>query len=188
LIFRCQQSPEQGFTLIEVLVTLLIIAIGLLGLASLQVNTLKSQLETYQRAQAMLLVQDMVNRLRVNTLAARSGDYPNGSEYGLLDSDDICPTVPTVAENDLCEWNDFLAGTDVTLSGANAGSVLGARGCIENLVDTNHGEAVVRITVAWQGTAPTSAPKLDCGKDAYGDDDSYRRTFSLDAVLADLAL
>ncbi|MCX2975069.1 type IV pilus modification protein PilV [Halieaceae bacterium IMCC8485] len=184
-------SSSRGFTLIEVLVTLLIISIGLLGLAGLQVTTLKSQLETYQRAQAILLVQDMVNRLRVNTLAARNGDYPNGSEYGLLDPDDICPADPlsaTMAQNDLCEWNDFLAGTDVTLAGANQGSVSGARGCIENVVDTNFGEAVVRITVAWQGTTPTSAPRSDCGEDEYGDDDSFRRTFSLDAVLADLAL
>ena len=60
-----------GFTLIEVLVTFFIMAIGLLGLAGLQLTTLQSQLEGYHRAQAILLVEDMANRVKVNAVAAR---------------------------------------------------------------------------------------------------------------------
>ena len=59
-------SDQTGFTLIEVLVTLLIIAIGLLGLGALQVNTMNDQFEANQRAYATSLVDDMASRIRAN--------------------------------------------------------------------------------------------------------------------------
>ncbi len=68
-------QASRGFTLIEVLIAFLVTAIGLLGLASLQVNTLSKQFESYQRAQAVLLAQDMANRIRVDAIAARADAY-----------------------------------------------------------------------------------------------------------------
>jgi type IV pilus assembly protein PilV len=181
-----QHETQSGFTLIEVLVTLLIIAIGLLGLAGLQLSTLQSQLEAYHRAQAVLLVEDMVNRVKVNSVAARAGAYTNGTDYGLLAAATCDPNTQTVAQYDLCQWNRILAGEGVSLSGVDVGSVNAARGCIQNLAGSSDGDSVVRVTVAWLGTAPTVAPSSPCGLDEYGDDDSFRRTLSIDAVLADL--
>ncbi|MEP4145679.1 MAG: type IV pilus modification protein PilV [Halioglobus sp.] len=194
-MLRSSVSPRSGgFTLIEVLVTLLIIAIGLLGLAGLQITSLKNQMETYQRAQALLLVEDMVNRIRVNAIAARSlTAYPNETTYGQLDSDEIdaiCPdpSSATIAQNDRCQWNDLLAGSDVTLGTDSQGSVMGALGCID-IVDANsYEEVVIRVTVAWQGSVATKKPQSDCGANQYGSDDSFRRAVSMDVVLADLSL
>jgi len=180
-------QKSSGFTLIEVLITFLVMAIGLLGLASLQVNTLSKQFEAYQREQAVLLAQDMANRIRVDAISARAGDYIEGDQYGLLDEED-CTVLTTSAERSLCEWNTTLAGTDVALAGQKLGSIMGARGCIENLAGSVDGEAVIRVTIAWQGNSPTVAPASTCGQDAYGEDDSYRRTASVDVVLANLAL
>ena len=176
-----------GFTLIEVLITFLIMAIGLLGLAGLQVNTLSSQFETYQRAQAILLAEDMANRIRVDPIAARAGDYADADQYGLLDEED-CTVLATSAERYVCEWNDSVAGAGVALAGQKLGSIVGARGCIENITGTADGEAIVRVTIAWQGSTPTVVPASTCGQDQYGDDDSFRRTVSVNAVLANLAL
>ena len=75
---------------------------------------------------------------------------------------------------------------NVTLSAASVGSINGARGCIENLAGSTDLESVIRVTVAWMGTAPISEPLNTCGQDEYGDDDSFRRVLSVDAVLADL--
>ncbi|MEP5568049.1 MAG: type IV pilus modification protein PilV [Halioglobus sp.] len=184
---------QKGFTLIEVLITLIIVAIGLLGLAGLQVTSLKNQMEAYQRAQAILLVEDMVNRARVNAIEARAGSYTDGEDYGRIDSDDICPADPSVAttaQNDLCAWNDALVGVDVLSSTSqNFGSIIGARGCIENLDGVSgDGDRIVRVTVAWLGASPTVEPAADCGENQFGADDRYRRVVSMDAVLANLAL
>jgi type IV pilus assembly protein PilV len=192
-------SRSKGFTLIEVLVTVLIIAIGLLGLAGMQMTSLNNQLEAYQRAQALLLIEDMANRIRANATAARAGGYTltSGIQYGQEPQDDGCALKATIAERDLCEWNTALKGSTVKLSvsgtDTNVGSVAGARGCIENRTasaGSGDGEVIIRVTIAWLGRAPTISPppEVTCGEDDFGADDRYRRAVYLDTVLAKLAL
>jgi type IV pilus assembly protein PilV len=180
-------STSRGFTLIEVLVTMVIIAIGIMGLAGLQMTSLNSQFESYQRAQALLLVEDMSNRLRANADAARAGSYPEGAAYG-LGPDVDCTTLTVTAERDMCEWNDAVAGVSVVEGGRNLGSAMGARGCIENIAGSVDGETVIRLTLAWQGMSPTISPVSTCGVNAFGDDDAYRRTVTMDTVLANMAI
>ncbi|EEB77548.1 type IV pilus modification protein PilV [marine gamma proteobacterium HTCC2148] len=185
-------NKHSGFTLIEVLVTMVIIAIGLLGLAGLQMTSLNNQLEAYQRAQGMLLLDEMSNRIRVNTVGARAGEYVDtsaGNEHGLADpADEVCSDLmPDVAARDVCDWNAALAGAGVSVDGDNLGSIIGARGCIENVTGSSFGEVIIRLTIAWQGLAATKAPASDCGASAFGDD-KFRRTASLDVVLANLEL
>jgi type IV pilus assembly protein PilV len=181
-------ARARGFTLIEVLIAFVIIAIGLLGLASLQLASLNNQLEAYQRAQALLLIEDMANRMRVNPVAAAAGDYTEGEQYGLQPLGVDCTVQPTIAQRDLCEWNEAIAGSSVQLAGDNVGSLVAARGCIANQVGSADGETVIRITIAWLGLNATALPLNDCGENQYGDDDEFRRTISIDTVIADLAL
>jgi type IV pilus assembly protein PilV len=177
-----------GFTLIEVLITLVIVAIGLLGLARLQMTSLNNQLEAYQRAQALFLLDEMANRIRVNSVAARAGAYADttaGSEIGRADPDDEDCTLLTGAARDICDWNAALVGVAATLDGEGVGGLIEARGCIDNVTGTADGEAIIRLTIAWQGLSPVSAPAEDCGKDAFGDDE-LRRTATVHTVLAKL--
>ncbi len=171
---------NRGFSLIEVLVTIVILAVGLLGLALLQTTSLSNQLEAYHRAQAMLLLEDMANRIRVNSVAAKAGAYPDGSP--------VCGSTATTAGRDLCDWNAALAGTGTKLGTKKVGSLVGTVGCIENLAGSGDGDVIIRLTIAWQGTVATVAPASLCGKDTFGSDDKLRRVASVDTVLADLAL
>src|SRR5258705_1371877 len=59
-----------GFSLTEVLVTLVIIAIGLLGLGAFQMRTQQAGLEAYNRAQALVLLDAIVNRINANRQTA----------------------------------------------------------------------------------------------------------------------
>ncbi|MCO6413924.1 MAG: type IV pilus modification protein PilV [Thiogranum sp.] len=68
-------QSARGFTLIEILVSVLILSIGLLGLASLQANGLKNNYGAYARSQAIILANDMADRIRANPTAASSGLY-----------------------------------------------------------------------------------------------------------------
>lgn len=67
----------KGITLLENLVALLILSIGLLGLAGLQAATFKSSKDATLRAIATQQAMDMVNRIRVNTAGVVSGEYDN---------------------------------------------------------------------------------------------------------------
>lgn len=64
----------QGFTLIEVLVSLLILAVGLLGMASLMTTSMHSSHNAYSRNEASLLAYDIADRMRLNRELAISGN------------------------------------------------------------------------------------------------------------------
>src|SRR5205809_2198626 len=68
LTFRYKTSQFQyGATMIEVLITIVILAFGLLGLVGLQAQVQLADVESYQRAQAVVLLSDMVDRINANT-------------------------------------------------------------------------------------------------------------------------
>lgn len=184
---RRLDADQSGFTLIEVLVTLLILAVGLLGLAGLQTRMLSSEMEAYQRSHALVLVQDMVNRINANRAEARNDAYSGTTVYG-TDTSYVCSSG-SVAADDLCAWSEALQGAGTAdADGADVGAMIGARGCIETVSGSASSEVILRITVAWQGMSPTVAPSLSCGEDEYGDDDRMRRAVSMLVTLAYLGV
>lgn len=164
-----------GFTLIEVLITLLIVAIGLLGLAALQVNTLNKQFETLQRAQVTAMIEDMASRIRMNPTEAKSGAY-----YGTASGVNCASLLG--ADRDLCEWNAMMSGASVEDQGVNLAAPLGVQGCIEAGPESGSGETVLRVSMAWQGVTKSAAPGISCGANDYGDE-SYRRVLFRDVAV-----
>lgn len=158
-----KQSAHRGFSMIEVLVTIAIIAFGLLGIAGLQVRLQMSEMESYQRSQALLLLNDMANRIAVNRNNAASYVTTAANPLG---EGMVCPTTTTtVAQRDLGEWCNALQGAgETTDSGATKVRVLiGGRGCVES-VGSDY-----LVTVVWQGRTPISAPptSVACGANSY---------------------
>jgi len=153
-------SRQRGLTLIELLISILIISLGLLGLAKLQMRMQLSDMESYQRAQALLLLNDMANRMTANPNNAAS--YVTSSAVGVGN----CPTSTTTRQQaDIADWCSSLAGAAEIGSGnVKAGAMLGGRGCIASL-----GSGQYLVTVAWQGMSPISAPpaSVACGSGQY---------------------
>jgi type IV pilus assembly protein PilV len=106
-------DQERGFTLIEVLVTVIILAIGLLGLAGLQLNGLRYTHSAYQRSQATILGNDIIDRMRVNRLVAEAGTY--NIAIGAAPASTSCLGTgancnpAALANADLSEWKQSLA-------------------------------------------------------------------------------
>ena len=149
--------------MIEVLVTLVIIAFGLLGMAGLQMRLQMSELESYQRSQALLLLSDMANRIATNRTAATAGGYAIAAASP-LGAGITCPGgTSTQAQRDLREWCAALQGAGEALGANNAGAMIGGRGCVENVGGD------IMVTVAWQGLTPISAPpeSVGCGAGDY---------------------
>lgn len=93
---------NRGFSLIEVLVAVLVLSIGLLGLAALQATSLKSNDGAYLRTQATILSYDLFDRMRANRAAAWAGDYD-------IDIGDSAPTGTSRAQQDVNFWLGQLA-------------------------------------------------------------------------------
>jgi type IV pilus assembly protein PilV len=153
-------SPAQrGTSLIEVLVTIIILTIGLLGLAGLQMRLQSSEMEAYQRSQSIMLVNDMASRIATNRADAASYVTGAGSPLG---AGMTCPAGATSQKIDSNEWCNALQGAAETMGGSQIGAVVGGRGCVEDLGNNEY-----LITVAWQGMTPVSAPVPACGEGSY---------------------
>lgn len=173
------RQVQSGTSLIEVLLTCIVIAFGLLGLAKLQSKVQVAQVESYQRVQATLLVADMSERI-ANADRSAIGDYVSNEVFGTDDSQPAsCAALALGVKRDLCEWSQALKGASETKASANVGAMSGARGCITQIQASNATAGICQpgiyqISVAWQGRHQTIAPNDACGKDLYGDE-TYRR-------------
>lgn len=172
---------QHGVTMLEVLVAIFVLTLGLLGAAGIQSQMQMAEVEAYQRAQAIVLLRDMVDRVNANRKNAAS--YVTSTPLGASSQD--CTALTAVAEKDLCEWNNSLYGASETKGGQTLGAMNTARGCITNPVTTMPRE--VLVAVAWQGLRATLAPMAtDCGKgdgSTYGSDDRLRRALTARIVI-----
>lgn len=161
---------ERGVTMLEVLITIVISAFALLGIAGLQARMQVSEMEASQRAQATVLLRHITDRINANRKNAMSyvTATPVGTDNGVQD----CAGLGGAAL-DLCEWNNLLAGAAETYSGQHMGAMIGARGCVINTDPVMPRKFTV--AVVWQGLMPSVAPESTaCGSDAYGDDRTRR--------------
>lgn len=159
------RSGSRGATMIEVLVAIVVFALGLLGLAGLQTRLQVSEIESYQRSQALILMQDMANRLTSNRAGA--ADYVTGADAPIGAPDADCSEAADASRQalDARDWCLALQGaSETSAGGASVGAMLGARGCIESI-----GADTYLITVTWQGMAPLSVPPqgVDCASGEY---------------------
>lgn len=174
-----------GFSMIEVLVTLIILLFGLLGLAGLQIRAQQAELESYQRSQALILLSDMADRIAANRVAAACYaiglNYAGNNAAGNAAVDPAnCAGAGTAetrarADADLLEWSNRLFGSsEVSAGGASIGAMIGARGCITFAADATGG--VYTVSVVWQGMSNTVAPAAadTCGQNLYGDEAKRR--------------
>lgn len=182
------RAKVQGFALLEVLISLLILLIGLLGLAGLLVQANRSEFESYQKKQALILLQDIADRIKNNVNAANCYSLGppatkyvgDGATVASLATYPCSPGVGTAfganqtqrVQQDLVAWDAALKGAAEVIGADKLGAAIDARGCIESLgvFDAVSGAASgavfgaagtyseFRVSVAWRGTGDTVAP------------------------------
>lgn len=163
------RPPARGFSLIEVLVTILVLLIGLLGMFGMQSRASVVEMEAYQQAQALALVKDMEARIRTNraqfdaVFAGKYADVQGPAVFGTASAVN-CPGA-LGALREVCQWSNSLLGAAETISASPAsqvGAMIGARGCVMALpLPTNAAVAEFFVVVVWQGFKATGDPAAD---------------------------
>ncbi len=148
-----QKTADTGFSLIEVLVALLVLSIGLLGLAALQTTGLKFNHQSYERTQAVMQAYDVIDRMRANRSGSDrsiNGIYESvaiGNQPGSTDCLSVSCNVSQLAEFDIRQWN----AANSTLLPEGKGAI--CRGNFSTdltscTIDTNI--SIFRIAITWR--------------------------------------
>ncbi|MEZ5499271.1 MAG: type IV pilus modification protein PilV [Steroidobacteraceae bacterium] len=141
-----------GITMVESLVALLVLSVGMLGIAALFVQSVQNGRSALLRTQAVNLVSDMLNRIRANVDAADAYDLAG---YGGAPAVQACQDTfavagancdpATLAEDDLARW---LQTVQTLLPGGAAGAPTGN---VEYFAPPAAAQPErYRVTVTWQ--------------------------------------
>lgn len=119
-------AKMRGVGLIEVLVAVLVLAIGLLGVAAMQATALRNSQSSLERSQGVVHVYTILDAMRANPDAARTGGYNMGMTC-------TAPSTSSLVTSDQHEWIDAVQQN------------LGATACGQ----VNCVGAVCTITIRW---------------------------------------
>ena len=162
---RPTSRSHAGFTLIEVMVALVVMAFGMLGIASLLLVSARANTSSITKQQALQSAYNVIDKIRANGAAAAAGSY-NASDIPASGSPVIpaapavdcstalCNTAAQIAAYDTWYWMD----KDLTRLPDGAGSITTA---------TSAAGTVVTVTVQWNDApAASSASGVGLGATA----------------------
>jgi type IV pilus assembly protein PilV len=184
----CSPPSGKGFTLIEVLISVFVFAVALLGLAALQITARKTAFESAQRSLAAAIAQDVLERMRLNTEALASYTATLNANTTFSSSLD-CSTPTGLAACDRRDFQRSLVGaTETTGGGANTvGGLAAPTLCV--ISSNAGGSGQYTVTIVWRGRdqslpEPGSDNASDtCGSGQYGTNNEYRRIFRLSTYI-----
>jgi len=174
---------QNGLTLIEILITILVMGFGLLGVAQMQTVSIKSNYESAQRTTATYLAEDIISRMRSTPLTSLSsydtGSNPIDSTNPSSEPDECTSSSNCSVANkvlrDLWEWKEALIGTAEKKDSTNTGGLQNPSGCIQ--VSNNQ----IRVIIAWDSLGKSkSSVTTTCGT---GSSDFKRRALTVFTVL-----
>ncbi len=186
---RRPRRGERGFSMIEVLVALVVTMIGLFAMLGLNLRAFQTESEAYQRSQALVLVDDMAQRIRANRTALADYAVDDTAPAGAgNDTAAICAALAG-AERDICEWGRLLRGAAETTGGREIGAMADARGCITVTAPAAgaSGPSSANVVVVWRGvTASLTPATAPCVPTGFNVTDGDMRTTSTIVRFGDL--
>ncbi|MFK3977075.1 type IV pilus modification protein PilV [Shewanella vesiculosa] len=181
-------SPKRnGFSLIEVMVSLVILVIGLIGIFNLHIISKQGSFESFQQTQASYYANDIINRMRINTsqLATYNGTY-TGSTIVSAKSCDVAVGANVICTNietrnwDLFQWERaFLGTSEKSSDNTNVGGLDSPTACIS--VNAPN----VTVVITWKGVRTSSdgaEGQANVVKDC-GSSSDRRRTLAINTAI-----
>ena len=173
--------------MIEILVALVITLIGLFGMLGFNLRAFQAESESYQRSQALVLADDMAQRIRANRAAVAAYAAPAASGVG-SGAVETCPTA-VGAGRDVCQWGNLLRGAAESVGGSNVGAMADARGCVVVNAPAPGiaGPATANVVVVWRGlSASGTVATAPCVPTGFSTGDGLMRYTSTIVRLGDL--
>lgn len=181
---------QRGLGLIEILITILVVAIGMLGMAGLLISAKQATYDSVQRTTAVQLTEDMITRMRLNSGVDELAAYVAANDVGSgtfsaaytdpgCSSTSHCDTSDLV-NVDLFDWEQQLMGVAEAAGGNNTGGLVSPTGCIT--VDTTTDPDIYTVAVAWRGVVARDNPTVSaCGAASglYGASNEFRRVVAV---------
>ena len=154
LINRVSNTKQTGVSLVEVLVAVVVISVGLLGVAALQISTLQNNHNSLLRTQANALADDILDRIRANRA--------NATFYARALGDPAPAADGSQAQNDLVEWYGLI---QTLLPAAKSGAKADGQIVVNTAAPASAINPQVTITIQWgegsndpTGTLVSDAP------------------------------
>jgi type IV pilus assembly protein PilV len=190
-----------GTSLVEILVAFVVLSIGVLAVAGLQLTARRGNAEAAARTLAARLASDLADRMRANPAALEayrgqfgSGGPPTGDAGSSPpDCARAACTAADLARHDLQHWEALLLGTRETVAGHAAGGLVSPTACVTG------GGGTFTITLAWRAALELpDDPSVECGRQRTAgmslysrspdaDDNRFRRTLTLPVFVAPAA-
>lgn len=178
---------QSGVTLIEVLIALLIFAVGLLGMTAMQLGAKRSSYEATQQSIATSLSRDIFARMRSNPRALTAyvvAELGNAAVAAGTNCNTATCTPAQLAARDLYEWNELLKGASeqVVIAGTpvNTGGLVDYRACITDTA------GFVVVAISWKGISDMTNPTTStCGQPSglYGGAHEKRRLLVVNSYI-----
>lgn len=183
---------QRGFSLIELLVTLVVFSVGLLAVAGLQTVSKQANYESLQRSAASQIAYGLLEDMRMNGPALAA--YVNAPDFGggVLGAEPApnCRTVGAAcssaerAAHDLWFWESAVDGQQAIDNGLPTGGIVDPTICIQGPVAGDAG--TYEVAIAWRGSAALINPLISaCGSGLgkYGDGDAHRRVLRVETFI-----
>jgi type IV pilus assembly protein PilV len=183
------RKTQLGVSLIELLIALVVLSVGMLGMASMEIQAKRLAFDAAQRSQAVALADDMLERMRGNPTALSNYVVNNlgGGSIGTEPTPN-CKSAScsgaALAAHDLWEWERALNGAAETITSGgtttNVGGLDSPRACITN---TN---GYVELVIVWKGRTETANPAgSSCGEGLglYGTNEAARQKLEINTFI-----
>ncbi|MEK7991857.1 MAG: type IV pilus modification protein PilV [Thiotrichaceae bacterium] len=131
-----------GFSMLEMMIALLILSIGLIGIASLQARGQQFNHSAYVRTQAAFLAYDIMDRMRANKDNIDNGNADNG---GYAFPEGSCPEASVNCDSDFCSVSDVVTYDLNSWCKALAASLPLGQG----VISWDQTDSLYTITISW---------------------------------------
>lgn len=190
---------NSGFTIVEVLVSIIIFSIGLIGVARLQLVAKQNNYDAVQRVAASSVALDILSRMRsnhavLNTYVSNSGSTTIGRESITTEPAPNCGSLGNacnedqLAQHDLWDVEQALDGAAEQDADGNAlGGLTLPTLCITGPASGASG--VYTVAIAWRGKAELSNPSTStCGQTTglYGSSNEFRRVIVMQTFITSI--